>query len=132
MFSKLRSARPTNNLAALRHFYVEALGCVVVAEWLDHEGIDGLVLGDPESKGKDWQVEFIREHGVTAPQAPTSEHLLVFYVDDALKLDAITQRMNAYGYTTIQPNNPYWARCGVTFADPDGYHVVVAKLPSTM
>lgn len=126
MFVRFRSARPTNDLTALRRFYVEALGCAVLAEWLDHEGIDGLVLGPADGA---WQVEFIRERGVTAPPAPSHEHLLVFYVEDEATLMRLVDRMAERHVAPVKPNNPYWQRCGFTFADPDGYHVVIALKP---
>jgi catechol 2,3-dioxygenase-like lactoylglutathione lyase family enzyme len=127
MFVRFRSARPTDRLAALRRFYVDALGLSVVAEWVDHEGFDGLVLGDPADDG--WQVEFLHEHAHRAPPPPGPEHLLVFYVADRQALALRAAAMDAAGCRRVAPNNPYWARCGVTYADPDGYAVVIAVPP---
>jgi hypothetical protein len=33
--------------------------------------------------------------------------------------------MRAAGYEPVTSFNPYWDRVGRTFADPDGYHVVL-------
>ena len=129
MYSRLRSARPSNALAPLRRFYVDGLGLAVLAAWDDHEGFDGLVLGPPGTDAPPWQVEFIVERGHAAPQVPSDEHLLVFYVDDEAALHTAVQRMASIGATPVAPNNPYWSRCGALFQDPDGYGVVIALKP---
>jgi catechol 2,3-dioxygenase-like lactoylglutathione lyase family enzyme len=126
-FVRFRSARPTNDLRAIERFYVEALGCARLGSFRDHEGFDGLIVGAPDGT---WQVEFVREHGVTAPRSPTPEHLLVFYVADRAALAAREAAMRAAGNRPVEPHNPYWLRRGVTFADPDGYCVVVALPPT--
>lgn len=122
---RLRSARPTNDLAALERFYM-ALGCEVVGRFEDHQGFDGLILGAP---GSTWQIEFVRERGVAAPRAPTPEHLLVFYLDDEDELHARAARLVGSGAREVTPHNPYWAACARCFEDPDGY-VAVLSLPS--
>jgi catechol 2,3-dioxygenase-like lactoylglutathione lyase family enzyme len=122
-FIRFRSARPSNDLRALERFYVEALGCTRLGAFEDHEGFEGLIVGAADGV---WQVEFVREQGVTAPRAPTDEHLLVFYVADRAAQAEREAAMRAAGHVPIEPHNPYWQRCGVTFADPDGYPVVIA------
>ncbi|MBI3368774.1 MAG: VOC family protein [Burkholderiales bacterium] len=122
---RFRSARPSNALGPLRRFYVDGLGLTVLAEWQDHEGFDGLVLGP---QGGDWQIEFIVERGHEAPRAPTDEHLLVLYVDNVAEVRAAIARMAALGVAPSPPNNPYWSRRGAQFIDPDGYGVVVCTV----
>jgi catechol 2,3-dioxygenase-like lactoylglutathione lyase family enzyme len=129
MFVRFRSARPTDRLPALRRFYVDALGLSVLGEWTDHEGFDGLVVGDARAG---WQAEFIHEHAHPAPPAPGPEHLLVFYVADRAALAQRAAAMDAAGCRRVAPNNPYWARCGVTYEDPDGYPVVIAVPPAAL
>jgi catechol 2,3-dioxygenase-like lactoylglutathione lyase family enzyme len=126
-FVRFRSARPANDLAALERFYVYALGCTRLGAFVDREGFDGLIVGAPDGA---WQVEFVREHGVTAPRAPTAEHLLVFYVADRAALMARCAAMDAASCPRVEPHNPYWSRHGVTYADPEGYAVVVAVAPA--
>ena len=96
------------------------------SEWVGHEGYDGLVVGDPQGG---WQAEFIHEHAHAAPPVPGREHLLVFYVADRAALAARAAAMDAAGWPRAVPGNPYWSRHGVTYADPDGYHVVLAVPP---
>jgi catechol 2,3-dioxygenase-like lactoylglutathione lyase family enzyme len=122
---RLRSARPTNDLAALERFYT-ALGCEVVGRFEDHQGFDGLILGGRDAA---WQIEFVRERGVTAPRAPTPEHLLVFYLDDENELHRRAERLIGLGARELAAHNPYWAACARCFEDPDGY-VAVLSLPS--
>jgi catechol 2,3-dioxygenase-like lactoylglutathione lyase family enzyme len=118
----LRVARPTNDLAALRRFYCDGLGFGVLAEFGDHAGFDGLILGHPRWP---YHLEFVREHGVEAPAAPSDEHLLVFYFADTQHWHKAVAQMEAAGFTAVRPHNPYWNRVGMCFRDPDGYHVIL-------
>ena len=126
-FVRFRSARPTNDLAAIERFYVQALGCARLGAFTDHEGFDGLIVGAPDGS---WQAEFVRERGVIAPRAPTPEHLLVFYVADRGALDARCAAMDAAGCRRIEPHNAYWLAHGVSYVDPEGYAVVIAVPPN--
>jgi ribosomal protein S18 acetylase RimI-like enzyme len=119
---KLRTARPTNDLAALEQFYVQGAGLEVKWRFEDHEGFTGVILGT-----ETWELELITEHGVDAPRAPSEEHLLVLYLP-AAEVEARAQRLDAFGFPRATPNNPWWETHGVTFEDPDGYHFVLARL----
>lgn len=126
MLVRFRSARPSDRLGELRHFYVDALGCELLAEWVDHEGYDGLVVGDPLGR---WQAEFVHERSRPAPPPPSDEHLLVFYVADRAALAERCRLIDAAGFARVPPRNPYWSRHGVAYLDPDGYAVVIAVPP---
>ena len=117
----LRIARPSNDLAALRAFYVEGAGLQVLAEFAGHDGFDGLIVG---YAGAAWHLEFTREAGAVAPAAPSTEHRLVLYVPDRSAWEAAVDRMTRFGATPVPAHNPYWDRQGVTFVDPDGYGLV--------
>ncbi len=41
----LRIARPTDNLAATTDMYAPGLGFIVLAQFTDHDGFDGVILG---------------------------------------------------------------------------------------
>ena len=120
---RFRAARPSDRLAALRCFYVDALGCTLVGEFANHAGFDGLIVGDP---ARTWQIEFVHDHAHAAVPVPSTEHLLVFFLADAAALAQRAAAMDAAGWRRANPHNPYWARHGVAYADPDGYHVVLA------
>jgi catechol 2,3-dioxygenase-like lactoylglutathione lyase family enzyme len=119
----LRVARPTSRLDEAVAFYRDALGFSVLGSFRDHDGFDGVMLGHPRAP---WHLELTREHGVTAPDAPTPEHLLALYVGEDGFEDAVG-RLEAAGARPVRSHNPYWDLHGRTYADPDGYRVVIAR-----
>lgn len=122
MIPTLRVARPTNDLAALRHFYVEALGLSELYAFAGHDGFDGLMVGQAEAA---YHLEFTQQVGHVVPLAPTAENLLVFYLPERATWEAAVARMQAHGYAAVPAHNAYWDQQGLTFADPDGYRVVL-------
>jgi catechol 2,3-dioxygenase-like lactoylglutathione lyase family enzyme len=118
----LRVARPTDDLTAVVRFYRDGLGFEVLAEFRDHDGFDGVMLGRP---GTAYHLEFTRRAGHPAGRAPTGENLLVFYLPDEAIWRAAVERLEAAGYMAVAAVNPYWDQRGRTFEDPDGYRVVL-------
>jgi catechol 2,3-dioxygenase-like lactoylglutathione lyase family enzyme len=118
----MRVARPTNNLVRLARFYCEGLGFDVLGRFEDHDGFDGVMLGRSDAP---YHLEFTHRRGHTAGGAPSDEHLLVFYIPDAVEWQAAVNTMIAAGYDPVPAGNPYWDRQGKTFEDPDGYRVVL-------
>lgn len=118
----LRVARATDDLAAVVAFYRDGLGFEVLYEFADHDGFDGVMLG---RTGAAYHLEFTRRAGHTAGRAPTEDNLLVFYLPDEADWTAAVARMEAAGHAPVPAFNPYWDREGRTFADPDGYRVVL-------
>jgi catechol 2,3-dioxygenase-like lactoylglutathione lyase family enzyme len=124
MIPKLRVARPTNDVASLRKFYVEALGLSELYAFVQHDGFDGLMVGHPQAP---YHLEFTSEAGHVAARAPSPEHLLVFYYPEQGAWEAAVAQMRAHGYQPIPAHNPYWDQQGLTFEDPDGYRVVLQQ-----
>ena len=118
----LRAARPTNDLAAIERFYGDGVGLVVRSRFEGHAGFDGSIFATEH-----WELEFVVEHGVTAPCAPSHEHLFVLCLD-AEEVERRAARLDGLGYRRVTPNNPWWTTHGVAFEDPDGYHFVLARL----
>ena len=118
----LRVARPTDDLAAVVRFYRDGLGLDVLYEFKDHDGFDGVFLG---RKGAGYHLEFTRKAGHPAGKAPTEDNLLVFYLPDRAEWQQAVERLEGHGYRPVPAFNPYWDRHGKTFADPDGYRVVL-------
>jgi catechol 2,3-dioxygenase-like lactoylglutathione lyase family enzyme len=118
----LRVARPTDNLEALLPFYQQGLGLTVLFRFLDHDGFDGIMLGQP---GAPYHFEFTRAHGHPVGRAPTKDNLLVFYLPDRTQWQAAVDRMRSAGFDPVPSFNPYWDRNGLTFEDPDGYRLVL-------
>ncbi|RZK23468.1 MAG: VOC family protein [Hymenobacter sp.] len=124
MIPTLRVARPTDKLAALRHFYVQGLGLTELYAFTGHAGFDGLMLGHPHAP---YHLKFTSQPGHPVPPAPTAENLLVFYLPDPPAWQAAVARMAAAGYEPVVAHNAYWDQQGRTFEDPDGYRVVLQQ-----
>jgi catechol 2,3-dioxygenase-like lactoylglutathione lyase family enzyme len=118
----LRVARPTDDLAAAVRFYRDGLGFEVLSEFTDHDGFDGVMLGQA---GAAYHLEFTCRAGHRAGRAPTGDHLLVFYLPDEAAWRAAVARLERAGHRPVEAVNPYWDRRGRTFEDPDGYRVVL-------
>jgi hypothetical protein len=102
--------------------YERGLGLSVLAEFTDHDGFDGVVLGYPDSAV---HLEFTTRRGHPVASAPTDEHLLVFYIPDRDEWASGCARLIAAGFRRVASGNPYWDREGSTFKDVDGYRVVL-------
>src|SRR2546421_7509989 len=72
-----RVARPTAHLTTIAAMYATGLDFTVLAEFHDHEGFDGIILGHPHSP---YHLEFTTQRGHQVGKAPTQDHLLVFYL----------------------------------------------------
>ena len=119
---KLRVARATDHLEEVVRFYRDGLGLRELGRFEDHDGFDGIMLGQPSYP---YHLEFTRHRGHAAGRAPTQDNLLVFYLPDKEEWLAAVTRMRNCGYEPVSSFNPYWDRLGTTFEDPDGYRVVL-------
>jgi hypothetical protein len=120
--STMRVARPTDNLAAIAEMYAKGLGFDVLAEFEDHRGFNGVILGHPKQS---CHIEFTSQRGHKVGKAPTRDHLLVFYIPDKNDWEAGCAQMISAGFREIPSYNPYWDLHGRTFEDIDGYRVVL-------
>jgi len=64
--STMRVARPTDNLAAIAEMYAKGLGFAVLAEFKDHRGFDGVILGHPRQRH---HIEFTSQRGTPSRQS---------------------------------------------------------------
>ncbi|HEX8072761.1 MAG TPA: VOC family protein [Pyrinomonadaceae bacterium] len=119
---QVRVARPTDRLEEVVRFYRDALGLKQIGAFSGHAGYDGVMLGLP---GRGYHLEFTRHEAGSPCPAPSRDNLLVLYVADKPALDKMVARLRAHGHEPVAPENPYWAGQGVTFADPDGWRVVL-------
>ncbi|WP_299149579.1 VOC family protein [uncultured Tateyamaria sp.] len=119
---KLRVARPTDDLSALKSFYVDGLGLKILYEFSDHDGFDGMMVGDPRSL---YHFEFTKNSEHIAGRAPTKDNLIVLYLPDQREWNDAVERMQDAGFSAVEAFNPYWDRLGRTFEDPDGYRLVL-------
>jgi hypothetical protein len=113
--------------------YAQGLGFLVLAEFVDHDGFDGVILGRAEDR---FHLEFTTRRGHEVGRAPTEDHLLVFYIPDRAEWEARCVRMMSAGFRGVVSCNPYWDVQGRTVEDLDGYRVVLqnaawsAELPA--
>ncbi|WBL72333.1 VOC family protein [Serratia liquefaciens] len=120
----LRIARPTDRLQEIATLYCQGLGFERLGEFRDHQGFDGIMVGHPQ---RGYHLEFTHHRGVAVGQAPTQDHLLVFYLPDEQEWVTGCQRMLTAGFRRVAAYNPYWDAHGQTFEDPDGYRVVLQQ-----
>lgn len=123
----LRIARPTDRLVEIERQYVAGLGFERLGGFADHDGFDGVMLGH---KGAGYHLEFTQEAGTPAGGAASPEHLLVFYLPDPREWQVACERAAAAGWQAVPAHNPYWDRHGATFADADGYRIVLQNTAS--
>lgn len=120
--TKMRVARPTDDLESVARFYRDGLGFAELFRFEDHDGFSGVMLGLP---GAPYHLEFTTAQGHRAGRAPTADNLLVFYLPDAQQWNDAVARLRSAGYEPVASFNPYWDRDGLTFEDPDGYRIVL-------
>lgn len=122
MQAHLRIARPVSDLQRTKAMYQAGLQLSVIGTFEDHQGFDGVMLG---RAGMHYHFEFThcKSHPVYAQ--PTSEDLVVFYLPDHQEWEASCLQMAAAGFKQVEAFNPYWDVNGKTFADHDGYRVVL-------
>lgn len=124
MTPHLRLARPVTDLERAEAQYVDGLGLRPVGRFENHDGFDGVMLAYDDSA---WHLEFTvcRDHPV-AP-APTAEDLLVLYLPDEAEWSRRCATLVGAGFVPVTPFNPWWQRHGRSFADADGYRVVLCR-----
>ncbi len=124
MTFQLRIARPASDLERIARMYCTGLGLRVLGAFEDHAGFDGVIVGAP---GSAWHFEFTRCRDHPVAPSPTPEDLVVAYLPDGGEWQRACERMQAAGFDTVPSFNPYWDERGRTFADPDGYRVVLQR-----
>ncbi len=119
---QLRVARHTDRLDELILFYRDGLGLREIGGFRNHNGYDGVFLEVPGTLA---HLELTTGGGHRAP-VPHPESLLVLYLGDA---DAVRDVAARLGAAPVIPANPYWRERAITFADPDGFQVVLVGEP---
>jgi catechol 2,3-dioxygenase-like lactoylglutathione lyase family enzyme len=124
--ARIRFARPTDQLEDVLRFYEEGLGLRRIDSFDDHAGYGGVMLGLP---GEDVHLELTTHAEGSPGPAPTRDNLLVLYMTEREAIAGIETRMRALGHEPVEPENPYW-NDDITFADPDGWRVVLRYVDS--
>jgi catechol 2,3-dioxygenase-like lactoylglutathione lyase family enzyme len=121
---QIRVARPTDKLKEVVSFYRDALGMPVIAQFENHAGYSGVILGVPTER---FQLEFTHAETGSPCPAPSKDHLLVFYMPDSQTYAKAVKRLHDQGHAPVEPENPYWEDKSLTFEDPDGWRVVIYR-----
>ncbi|MEW2354291.1 VOC family protein [Spirillospora sp. NPDC029432] len=125
--AQVRVARPTDKLDEVVAFYRDHLGLRELYRFNGHAGYDGVMLGLP---GTDYHLEFTSHTDGSPCAAPTDDNLLVLYFTGEVHMYDAVERLAAAGHEPVPAENPYWTDNGaLTFADPDGWRVVLVPRP---
>ncbi len=103
-------------------FYRDAVGLQVLETFQDSYGLDGTILGLPDSPV---HLEIVRLAEPASPQGGLAQ--LVFYLPDAAAQDQVSERLAAAGIYPVAQIDYWQANGGVTYQDPDGREVVFAS-----
>ncbi len=120
---KFRAARHTNSLAPIIEFYHSILGLEILGDFKDHDHYNGVFLGLP---GAGWHLEFTTSNE-QAEHSPDADDLLVFYPETQVEFDTILQQFDAHNILPVEPKNPYWKINGISYTDPDGFGIIIAR-----
>ena len=118
----MRVARPTDHLDEISKMYRLGLDLNVLGQFENHNGFDGIILGHSKYP---YHLEFTHHRGTQVGGAPTSDNLLVFYIEDVMEWKKACGKMAYAGFMVVPSFNPYWDEAGKTFEDIDGYRVVL-------
>lgn len=118
----IRITRPTDNLKEVGEMYKKGLGFSILAQFENHNGFDGLILGQPK---QNYHIEFTQHRGTKVGKSPTKDNLLVFYISNSEEWEKGCDKMKEAGFREVESYNPYWDMKGKTFEDIDGYRVVI-------
>jgi predicted lactoylglutathione lyase len=118
----LQAARPATNLHKTARMYSEGLDLEILAEFRDHNGFDGVIIGRRNSF---YHLEFTKNNLKDEEFIPSKDNLLVFYIEQKNEWQRVCKRMENAGFKKVKPMNPYWEIKGITFEDLDGFRTVI-------
>lgn len=119
-----RVARHTNDLEAVKKFYVNILKFKLLGSFENHDSYNGVFLGFPNA---DWHLEFTTSDEKAIHQF-NDDDILVLYPQTEKIYDSVLKNILENGIMLLTPKNPYWIENGKMFLDPDGYRVVISNL----
>jgi len=122
LFYHLRIARPVTDITKSAQMYCQGLGLEQIASFTDHDGFSGVMLG---ITGLTCHIEFTQCHTHPVLPSPSAEGLLVFYLPDQEQWALTCHKMVGAGFIEVDAFNKYWDVKGITYADNDGYRIVL-------
>jgi len=121
---QVRIARATTSIQSILPFYTKGLGLSIIDYFNDHDGYSGVMLGLPDFQ---YHLEFTESLHIEQIQPPNADALLVFYIPHEAPLSDAVKRFEELGFFPVKSLNPYWDSIGLTYQDPDGWRIVLAK-----
>jgi GNAT superfamily N-acetyltransferase len=116
----VRIARRTTAPDRARAFYAGVVGLPVLAEFDDHDGYSGVVLGLPDGSV---ELELVDHVGTPAAPVDAEDALVLHVAEDGL--EPLRKRLADEGLELLVPANPYWVALGAfAVLDPDGRQVL--------
>jgi len=123
----IRFARHTNDLNAIKSFYIMVLGFELLGDFENHDNYNGVFLGFPNA---DWHLEFTTSDE-KADHHFDEDDILVLYPESQTRYDSLLEKLAANNIALVPSKNPYWNENGRMFLDPDGYRIVLSPLKIT-
>jgi len=124
MTVQLRIVRAVRSVERSLAMYCDGLGLRELDQFVDHQGFAAAIVGFP---GLPYHFAFTHCSDHPVIPTPTVEDLTVFYMPDPTEWQRSSEAMLTAGFTEVSSFNPYWQRRGRTFADLDGYRVVLQQ-----
>lgn len=124
---KLRVARHTDQLPAIRKFYIKTLGLKLIGEIDNHNNYSAIFC---QSETLGWHLEFTSS-SEKANHSFDEDDMMVFYLNDQKRYDELLQNLRKENTPEITARNPWWNEHGHTFLDPDGCRIVICLQSSS-
>lgn len=121
---KFRVARHTNDLEAIKFFYITILGFEILGSFESHDSYDGVFIG---KKDLDWHLEFTKSDEIVKFDF-NEDDALVFYPTSKEEYHRIIKSLEINSICNITAKNPYWNENGKMILDPDGYRIIISNL----
>ncbi len=120
MFQQMRVAKHTKSISNIKDFYCRQLGFKVIGSFQDHQGYDGIFLGNQSEYHLEFTTSEVLPNRILDP-----DDLMVFYCESDEEYLKIEETF--IHYPKVETRNPYWHDKGIALLDPDGNVVVICK-----
>ncbi|MHB1221038.1 MAG: VOC family protein [Gammaproteobacteria bacterium] len=110
------------DIESCRLFYKEILNFIEVIEMKDENNHE--ILFHNPSLSNNLLIR-ISENNKTHFVKPSADHLIIFYLNDAIKFQGLIEKLTEAGIKEVESLNPYWDKVAKTFLAPGDYRIVI-------